>query len=378
MTPNPSPIAFNACALFSGSAGVMRFAASAADALLDGPLASRVRLHAPTCRRADVPARFRSAAAFYPAPDPRRGTVFNNLFWTNCLSLHLRVRHPGATFYSPVETHAVLPLPRPVLTVHDCYADRWGDPRRQGRPSLGRRLSLRQMRRSRLLPVSRFTARELGELHGLAGPRVHPVPNWLPRDFDPRPDGERLERVRAALGLPPRFWLYVGGFRLNKNLPFLIEAYAAAARVRPLPPLVIAGRMPAADTPFSGPIHAALAAHPGLADRLLRPGFVPDADLPALYKLASLVVCPSFYEGFGYPVIEAAAVGTPLLAARAASYPELVGENSASLFALEDPAELVARLLLAADDERRFSVPLASEYLPDAGEARFNAAFAGA
>ncbi len=372
--PSASPaLAFYGHTLLDGTGGLQRYARAAVDALRGGPLAGRFRVYLPSCRRAEAPAGLADVAEFFPAPDPRRGFSFANLFWSNLLALHLRRKAPEAVFYAPFECQAFLPLRRPVLTSHDCYGDRFGAPSRGGRPGPGRRLLLAQMRRSRLLAVSRFTAGELADLHGLTPPAVEVVPNWLPRDFDPRPAEARMADLRARLGLPPRFWLYLGGYRLNKNLPFLLAAYAEASRRRTLPPLVLAGKIPAGDTPFTGPLFATLARLPELRDSVLRIGHVPEEDLPALYKLASLVVCPSFYEGFGYPVIEAAATGTPLIAARATSFLELISDPG-RLFSPHEPAELIARLLSAAEGESGFAGPLAPTHLPAAGEARFNAA----
>jgi len=381
MKTRPPParpaLAFYGHTLLDGTGGLQRYARAAVDALRSGPLAGRFRVYLPSCRRDLAPAALADVVEFFPAPDPRRGFSFANLFWSNLLALHLRRKAPDAVFYAPFECQAFLPLRRPVLTSHDCYGDRFGAPSRGGRPGAGRRLLLAQMRRSRLLAVSRFTARELAELHGLKPPAVETVPNWLSRDFDPRPPETRVADLRARLGLPPRFWLYLGGYRLNKNLPMLFEAYEAASARRPLPPLVLAGKIPATDTPFTGPLFATLDRLPAIRDAVLRIGHVAEEDLPALYKLASLVVCPSFYEGFGYPVIEAAAVGTPLIAARATSFLELVTEPE-RLFSSEEPSELTARLLSAADGETRFAAPLDPAHLPAAGEARFNSALARA
>ena len=81
-------------------------------------------------------------------------------------------------------------------------------------------------------------------------------------------------------------------------------------------------------------------------------GYVPDADLPALYRGATLAVVPSQYEGFGLPALEAMACGAPVLAADATALPETVGDAGA-LFAQGDPALLAARLAeLTADPAR--------------------------
>ncbi len=365
-------LAFNAIALFEGSDGVKRFATAAADALSEGPFANRLQILVPSCRREQLPDRFRRWAKYFWAPDLPRGAAFLNHFWSNLLSIHLRVNAPGALLYSPLESYAVIPFPRCAMTAHDCYADRFGDPRKQGRVGLGRRLSVRQLKKSQIFSVSAFTTRELDELHQIRGAQVETVLNWLDRDFDYNPTLQHQNRVRIELKLPDRFWLYVGGFRINKNLPLLFEAYAATMnKFSDCSPLVIAGRIPETDTVFNGPFHSAIDRHPGLRERIVFPGFIPGEDLASLYKLSSLVICPSSYEGFGFPVIEALAVGAPVIAARAASLVEL-GLPETNHFCPVNSAELVALLTqVHLHGSERFQVPLPEEFLPANGESRF-------
>jgi glycosyltransferase involved in cell wall biosynthesis len=372
---------FNGVTLLEGTGGIRRYAQAALAAIKQGPLASQNEVWLPSALAAragecDWP---QDRLIVYPGPNPRRGFSFNQLFWTHCLALHRLRRAPGSRIFSPVETFALLPTGGMVMTAHDCYADRFGDPRKDGRVGLGRRLAVRQLRVSRVLSVSRFTTQELETLHGLKAPQVTTVWNWLSATYDRRPSLEQRTRVRAELGLPERFWLYVGGFRRNKNLPLLLRAYAAALACEPgLPSLVLAGKWPERDTVFSGPLNATLAQlGRAAAARVVRPGFVADADLPALYALADLAICPSSYEGFGYPLVEALAVGTPVLAARAASLPELLPDDEL-LFAADDPAELTGKLLAARDSAAGYRRPFDEAFSSAAGQARFNTALLAA
>ncbi len=372
---------FNGVPLLEGTGGIRRYAQAALAAIKQGPLAGRTEVWLPSALAArsgeiDWP---RDRQIIYPGLNPRRGFSFNQLFWTHCLALHRLRRAAGARIFSPIETYSFLPTGGMVMTAHDCYADHFGDPRKGGRVGLGRRLSVRQLRASRVLSVSRFTTQELETLHGLKAPQVTTVWNWLPHTYDRRPSPEHGVRVQAELKLPARFWLYVGGFRRNKNLPLLLRAYEQALASAPgLPPLVLAGKWPERDTVFSGPLNATLAQlSPDAAARVLRPGFVADADLPALYALAELAICPSSYEGFGYPLLEALAVGTPVLAARAASLPELLPHDEL-LFSADDPAELAAKLLAARDTAAGYRRPFDETFATAAGQARFNAALLAA
>jgi glycosyltransferase involved in cell wall biosynthesis len=370
---------FNGVTLIEGTGGIVRYARAALAALAAGPKAEETEVWLPSALAARAGninwpiERIR----FYTGPHPHRGFSFNQIFWMNCLAWRLRRERSVARLFSPVETYAATGIGELVMTAHDCYADRFGDPRKGGRVGLGRRLCVRQMRRARLLSVSRFTSEELATLHGLRAPQVATVCNWLPRGHERAPAAEHRARLRAELGLPERFWLYVGGFRRNKNLPLLLRAYAAAAAsARDLPSLVLAGKWPERDTVFTGPLNAVLA-ETGLSEpRLRRVGYVADDNLAALYALAELTICPSNYEGFGYPVIESLAVGTPVIAARAASLPELLGDDPALLFAADDPKELTDRMLEARESAAVYRRPFDETFGTVAGEARFNAALA--
>ena len=83
----------------------------------------------------------------------------------------------------------------------------------------------------------------------------------------------------------------------------------------------------------------------GLEDAVIFPGYVDDADLPALYSAATVFVYPSLYEGFGLPPLEAMACGTPVIASNAASLPEVVGDAALTVNPMDTDA--LARALLA-------------------------------
>ena len=108
------------------------------------------------------------------------------------------------------------------------------------------------------------------------------------------------------------------------------------------PQLVIAGKLPAAGTPFM-PDPRRAATDAGVADRVHFTGWVEEADKPALYSLASLFVFPSLYEGFGLPVAEAAACGVPVLTSNRSSLPEVTPD---ALFVSRRTAMLWLRLWL--------------------------------
>ncbi len=128
-----------------------------------------------------------------------------------------------------------------------------------------------------------------------------------------------IDAAASALGLPQAYLLYVGINKPHKNLVRLVEAYAQLPASAP--PLVIGG---AWDPRY--PEAKQRAAALGLDSRVHFIGRVDDAHLPALYAGAALFVFPSLYEGFGLPVVEAMACGTPVVCADAPGLRDAAGD----------------------------------------------------
>jgi glycosyltransferase involved in cell wall biosynthesis len=181
---------------------------------------------------------------------------------------------------------------------------------------------------------------------GIPAERIAVIPVGLGAEFRPTPLSA-AQRERYDLGA--RYALYVGNFLPHKNLPRLLRAWATLSGTAATHRLVLAGGDPARRAAL-----AALAASLGLGDRIAFAGVVDDADLPAVYAGASLLVLPSLEEGFGLPALEAMACGTPVVAGRRGALPELVGD-AGCLVDPEDERELAAAVgrLLSDPVERR-------------------------
>ena len=131
---------------------------------------------------------------------------------------------------------------------------------------------------------------------------------------------KRRGDFRKAKGLPKHFVLYVGTMEPRKNVDVLIRAFGKVVRQETLPhSLVLVG----AKGWMTQAIQQAIA-EAGIGDRLLMPGYVAREELPMWYSSAELFAYPSSYEGFGYPVLEAMASGTPVIASNTSSLPEVV------------------------------------------------------
>ncbi len=238
-------------------------------------------------------------------------------------SVSLQARRLGAdVFHSP---HYVYPyfVPCPgVVTVHDCIHLRF--PRQL--PHRGAALYARRIMRhavksaNRVLTVSEATRADLVELVNADPKKIVVIPHGCDPYFLEPVDEVELESTRARHGLERPFLLCVTNIKPHKNLKRLIRAVGQLAPDYRELELVIAG----------GGIedHADLAAlcrEVGVTDRVRTLGFLPKAEVRALYHLARIFVFPSLYEGFGLPPLEAMACGTPVVAARSSAIPEVVG-----------------------------------------------------
>jgi glycosyltransferase involved in cell wall biosynthesis len=185
------------------------------------------------------------------------------------------------------------------------------------------------------IAVSHSTKNDLQRFFRVKPDRIVVVHEAVDAHFQP-PSRAEIDRVKQHYTLPDRYMLYFGSNKPHKNLIRLVEAYAQSGidqRGSGIG-LVIGGlwdqRYPEAKQAVE---------KLGLADRIRFIGPVADADLPALYGSAAVFVFPSQYEGFGLPVLEAMACGTPVVCSNRSSLPEVAGE-AAVLCDPENPAAL--------------------------------------
>lgn len=209
----------------------------------------------------------------------------------------------------------------------------------------------RSVRRAyHVLADSESTQRDLVRLLQVSPEKVTVVyPGVEPR-FRPVEEPAALAAVRQKYGLGDGpFVLGVGTLEPRKNWPVLIRAWARLRQTTPLPHrLIIAGG--------KGWLYEDIfrtAEATGLRDEVIFPGFVADADLPALYSAAAVFAYPSLYEGFGLPVLEALACGTPVVCADNSSLPEAAGDAALLVNAADEEALATALHRLLADEPLR-------------------------
>jgi glycosyltransferase involved in cell wall biosynthesis len=242
----------------------------------------------------------------------------------------------SAAFVTPV----LSPCPS-VVTVYDLsfvyFPDRF--------PAWQRFYLQRQTARScrqarRVITISESSRQDVHDFFGAPLAKIDVVRPGVDDVFQPLPAAD-VEAFCRNRGLG-RFILHVGTLQPRKNIPALIEAFARLPD--PTLQLVLVGGKGWLFAEIFERVEAL-----GVQERVRFIGYVPDEELPFWYNAADLLVFPSVYEGFGMPVVEAMACGTPVVAAESSSIPEAVGA-AGLLFLPHDVAGLAERMAAVLND----------------------------
>lgn len=238
-----------------------------------------------------------------------------------------------------------------VATVHDVTFHT--HPRWVSRPNrfyLAHGIRGTLARSARVLTLSEVVKGELVCHFSVSSRKIQVIHPGIEARFTLPVQEHALASVKDEYQLPSHFILFVGSAERRKNLRGLVTAYHSLLQQAALPHfLVIAG-----GGGDDSPRIARMVWQLGLEPRVLFLGKVADGELPALYHAADLFVFPSFYEGFGFPPLEAMACGTPVVCSRRGALPETVGD-AALLVDPGDTRELVAamRSVLEREELRR-------------------------
>ncbi|HSN75320.1 MAG TPA: glycosyltransferase family 1 protein, partial [Anaerolineae bacterium] len=250
--------------------------------------------------------------------------------WTHArLSVEVTAHSPDVLFV-PSHVLPVLHPRRSVVTVHDLGYRYFPEAHKtfdRAYLDLSTRFNARSA--AHVLADSQATKDDLLRFTAVAAHKVTVVHLGRDETLAPVDDPQRLADVQQRLGVrrpgeptAPTI-VYVGTLQPRKNLVRLVEAFALARQQRPDLRLVLAGQRGWLADPIFQRVEAL-----GLQDAVRFPGFVADADLPALLSSARCFAFPSLHEGFGFPVLEAQACGAPLLAANTSSLPEVAGDGA--------------------------------------------------
>ena len=296
----------------------------------------------------------------------RSRSAISRLAW----ELPRRLRHDRADV---AHFQYIGPLSSPcplVVAVHDvsfCLAPGILGWRTTWRMRLTTKRALRAARV--VLTPSAWSAQMVARFFPEAKERIRVVPLGVSANFSPTTDAEVADievadaevadaevadagadpEIRAGLGLPDDYFLYVGRRQLRKNISGLVESYARALEQEPeLPSLVLVGPSGENDRAWRARL-----AENRLQDRVVVLDDVGDAALPAIYRGARIFLFPCRYEGFGLPVLEAMACGVPVIVADEGGLPELVGHAGTRADPTDPEAWAHAIVSLSRDAARR-------------------------
>lgn len=248
--------------------------------------------------------------------------------------------------------HSMHPLMMPsgaarVVTIHDLYfLDHAEDATAEIRRDYPQLARDHARRADAVVVNSKYTKTQVIERLGLVEDQVTVctagAPPWQ----------------RRAEPAAPGPILFIGTIAPRKNVPGLLRAFTQLAAAKPdAPELVLAGRMTEHGLRGTGVDVASV------IDRIRMPGYVDEARKQELYRQASMLVLPSFDEGFGIPALEAMTIGVPVIAANRGALPEVLGD-AGLLVDPDDPAGIAAAMRRVLDD------PTLRRHMADAGVAR--------
>jgi len=247
-----------------------------------------------------------------------------------------------------------------VLTVHDLSFERFPEYFTAGFTRRMRAMMPWMARNAvRVIAVSGATKLDLMDLYGIPEDRIDVIYNGASEHFRPEPDRERLAALVAGMGITRPFIVCVGNMCRRKNQARVVRAFAHLVRERGIEhDLVLVGK----EEHSAREVRAEIA-HADIPGRVHVPGFVSREQLVALYNLATFSVYTSHYEGFGLPIVESMACGTPVLTSSVSCVPEIAGEAAL----LVDPSDDDA---IAAGMERMLEDTALRDRLREAGLAR--------
>lgn len=232
-----------------------------------------------------------------------------------------------------------------VVTIHDCIHLRFPQylPNRMAARYARSMMASSARRSQRILTVSEASKQDILHYLGVPASKIEVVYNALDERLATPPTEEEIARVRQRYALDSPFILYTGNIKPHKNVDRLIEAYALLRRQG----VVNAKLLIIGDEISKYPNLRRLIHRHQLHPHVRFFGFVSDAMLAILYRLATVFVFPSLYEGFGLPPLEAMAAGAPVITSNVSSLPEVVGDAAVLIDPLDASsiADAMARVI---------------------------------
>ncbi len=299
----------------------------------------RVRLYT---RETPPPGHFPPQAEVRVIPFPR--------LWTHLRLSWEMAAHPPDLLFVPAHVLPPIRPPRTIVTVHDVGYRAFP----QAHPR-GQRLYLDLSTRWNVavadfvLADSIATRRDILRFYRPSPRKVAVLYPGFDASLRPVREAAALEAVRRRYAIPAgRYILYLGRIQPRKNLVRVVRAFATVQRRHPDLSLVLAGPRGWLERPIRAEV-----ARLGLEARVRFPGYIAAADKAALLSGAQGFVYPSLHEGFGFPVLEAQACGTPVLTSNRSSLPETAGEGALLVDPLDEAAIAAGMERLLGDEPLR-------------------------
>jgi len=339
-------VLIDATAVPADRRGVGRYVDNLIPALVKAGVDVRV-----ACKPADVEHYSELSASDAVAGGPATRHPAARLLWEQTAFPALAAQVAPDLLHSPHYTHPLLSRLPSVVTLHDAtfFSDPGVHTRVKG-PFFRAATRLAVRRADVCVVASQATADELRRRLGTSPDRLQVAHLGVDSTLFRPPAVAAVAEVRAMVGLRPDedYIAFLGTLEPRKNVPALIRGWVLASRGRSAPPVLVLSGGTGWDT--EAELAAAIAEVPaGL--RLLRPGYLPLAQLPALLGGAAVVAYPSLGEGFGLPVLEGMACGAAVLTTRRLSLPEVGGDAVA--YCDPDADSIAAELIRLLDDPQR-------------------------
>lgn len=209
------------------------------------------------------------------------------------------------------------------------------------------RITVRRSAReaAQVIALSEYARNDIIDTYRVSPEKVSVIPLAAPAHFRPVNDEQELQRVRQTYGIEGDYILSVGAIQPRKNLSRLVTAYSRLRRANPegkLPRLVLVGKCAWLYDETLRTIKEL-----EVSNSVVLTGYVPEADLPALYSGALCFVYPSYFEGFGLPPLEAMKCGAPVIVGNKTSLPEVVGDAGLLVdpFEVDDIAAAIEKVI---------------------------------
>lgn len=341
--------------------GIGNYSRLALQSILDIAPHNELLLYTPSARSND---RLDPMLAAWPqlrlrTPDTVAGRAFGALWRSRGLTRQLR--REGVDLYHGLSNELPVGIGRSgipsVVTIHDVIFRRHPEFYHRADVSIcDRKFGYAARAATRIIAISERTRADICEFYGVDPSKIDVVYQGCADLFHKPVSPESIRDVRARYSLPDAYIVGVGTVESRKNQKLAVRALASLPRDLGL---VLVGRRTAYARRLDETVSRL-----GLDGRVMFIENAPMADIPALYAGAVMVSYPSFYEGFGLPVIEAIAAGTPVVAATGSCLEEAGGPGALYVDPRDDEAFAdAARRLLDDSSLRRHTVAMGRDHI---------------